>query len=438
MPAVAGYRTDPAALATTARGITSDDGLAVEAGLDVIPPDEIIAEPNLADYLAPSYLSKTAPHLAGPFEDLLERLQDLNARFTGDRTVETQAYLSLTGEHEDLEEQFFAWCRQYFAVRGDPERLNPQLGNDPWQQYRTSYEEFDRLLGRRLVAPNTINSCVLNLSERYMCFGFASRVLGPDVEALARTGRDRFGSDLNRAQARNVVTTFRFGVQQFATFLADLSANLPAEYQVHPDSNWVAEVEQRIRGRAADVDYLRPILCSASRVEATTRQLTPNLWGRIRWDVYHGRSVAAVLTSSAHDTFTHTGTEHPIAVRRDGWLCHREFSWIRVDPEHLPAERAHELAVNWYLLDTFTDTLLAAWDKLDREARDALVTQGCEPNATEAAQTAALTVELAEPAIAADDEARPRQRLQELPLKRLELLLTKHFHCKCRDGKGSE
>src|SRR4051812_17871751 len=110
-------RTD-AALLATAQAIVDDDAFAAETGAGFIPPDEVIVEPNPTDYMPPTYLETTAPHLAGAFGDLLGLLRDLNARFVGDLTLDVQAALSMSGEHEELEEGFLGWCQRYFAIRG--------------------------------------------------------------------------------------------------------------------------------------------------------------------------------------------------------------------------------------------------------------------------------------------------------------------------------
>lgn len=75
----------------TAQEITNDDARAISMGADAIPPDEVIAEPNLSDFVAPAYLVRTAPALAAAFTELLAALRDLNARFIRERTVEVQA-----------------------------------------------------------------------------------------------------------------------------------------------------------------------------------------------------------------------------------------------------------------------------------------------------------------------------------------------------------
>lgn len=105
MPGAFDRSTDAAAVEATARAINSDDARAVAQGEDLAPADEVVAEPDPSDYLAPEYLAKTGtPELAGAFQVLLDELRDLNRRFARERTVEVQAYLSLTGEHDELEE----------------------------------------------------------------------------------------------------------------------------------------------------------------------------------------------------------------------------------------------------------------------------------------------------------------------------------------------
>src|SRR5579862_4560781 len=177
-----------AAVKATAQMMVDDDERAVAAGLSSIPADEVIVAPNPAEYVAPRYLQKTAPLLASKFGELLGMLRDLNSRFAGERTIEVQATLSLTGEHEWLEEQFFRWCRMYFEIRGNLGRLSPRNDNNPSRLYQDCMEEFDRLVEKRIVQAGTINSSVLNLSQRYMRSAFAEQVMNPDLRGCAASG----------------------------------------------------------------------------------------------------------------------------------------------------------------------------------------------------------------------------------------------------------
>ena len=115
---------------------------------------------------------------------MLIALRRLNAQLVGDRTVEVQAYLSLTGEHE---ERFLAWCQRYFAIRGSLERLNPSHGSEPWRLCVECYEEYNKLLERRIMQTGTVNSSVLNLSQRFMQSSFAAQVLLTDLTSYAKS-----------------------------------------------------------------------------------------------------------------------------------------------------------------------------------------------------------------------------------------------------------
>src|SRR5262245_55850428 len=76
-----------AAIKATAQLISADDARAIKAGLGAIPADEVIDAPNPAEYCCPSYLQKTAPHLAPAFGELIGMLRDFNALFAGERTL---------------------------------------------------------------------------------------------------------------------------------------------------------------------------------------------------------------------------------------------------------------------------------------------------------------------------------------------------------------
>ncbi len=425
-----------AAVKATAQLIEDDDARAVVAGLDSIPTDEVIVEPNPAEYLAPDYLQKTSPHLAPAFGELLGMLRDLNAVFVGQRTVEAQATLSLTGDHEWLEDKFLGWCQMYFKIRGSLDRLSPRNGNDPWRLYQDCFKEFNQLLEQRIVQPGTINSSVLNLSQRFMLSGFAAQVMGPDVRRSAATGQDRFSSTSRRDNANQLVGSYSREVEAFTTFLQRLVPHLPAEYAPNDDPEWLAGIRTKVEQRAEDLSFLRHVLCVLSINDAEKRQLTNDLWVRLTWDVYHGGSVAVVLTSSSPEPSIERTTMHQLAFRRDGWLCHREYPWLRVQPDYLPEARRTELAVSWYLLDTLSSPLYEAWDRLDTGR---VVSRGLEADATEEEQTAALAIAFVESDTA--EVATPvikRTRVPQLRLKRIQAILTERFGCEWSRAKGSE
>jgi hypothetical protein len=424
-----------AAVKATAQGIADDDARAVVMGSDSIPADEMIAEPNPAEYVAPHHLQKTAPHLAPALGEFLGMLRDLNARFAGERTVEAQATLSLTGEHEWLEEKFLGWCQMYFKIRGSLDRLSPCNGNDPWRLYHDCYEEFNQLFEKRIVQPGTINSSVLNLSQRFMLSGFAAQVMGPDLKSYAETGRDRYASAASRYNANNLVAGYSSEVEAFTAFLQRIAQHLPADYAEHDGLEWLTDIQTKVTRRAEDLTFLRYVLCVLSVNDAEKRQLAPDLSARFTWDVYHGGSVGAVLTSSSPEPSAERTTRHQLAFRRDGWLCHREYPWLRVQPDCLPDKRQSELAVSWYVLDALTSQLYEAWGRLDPGP---VVSRGLEPDATEQEQTAALVVALAEPDVAEVRTPVTKQRLPQLRLKRIKAILERHFGCEWSMAKGSE
>jgi hypothetical protein len=425
-----------AAVKATAQKITEDDALATKMGADAIPPDEVIVEPSPEDYVAPAYLTKTAPELSGAFGEMLVALRDLNSRFVGDRTVEAQAYLSLTGEHDVLEEHFLGWCQRYFTIRGNLNRLNASIGNDLWRLYLQCLDEIHKLLEYRIVQPGTINSSVLNLSQRFMLSGFAATVLAPDLTNYAKFGRDRFGSESHRMLAEKHLVQFTDQLGEFTSFLDRVAQDLPAGYSPDLVPDWPVRIRTKVAQRSEDLTFLRYVLCALNISDAEKRQIAPDLWARFQWDVYHGGSVGLVLTSFTPEPSADPSTRHLLAFRRDGWLCHREYAWLRVHPDHEINQRQHELAVNWFILDTLTASLYEAWLSLDHEP---VVNRGLDPNATAEEQTAALAVALAEPDPAANvtpDTKRPR--LRPLLLTRIKKILIKDFGCEWSMAKGSE
>src|SRR5262249_32396733 len=153
------------------------------------------------------------------------------ARFAGERTVEVQAYLSLTGDHEELEEQFLAWCKQYFAIRGSPDRLNPSNDNDPLVLFQHCLDEYTKLIDYRIVQPGTVNSSVLNVSQRYMLNRFPVNMFEPELASYTKHRWDRFGSEAHRAKAAQFHVRYTRRARSFESFLTQMAENLPEAYR---------------------------------------------------------------------------------------------------------------------------------------------------------------------------------------------------------------
>lgn len=284
--------------------------------------------------------------------------------------------------------------------------------------------------------PGTINSSVLNLSQRFMKSAFAAQVLDPHLMAFAASGRDRYGNVANRNRAKQAVLDYKHEVAAFTSLFQHIAPHLPVEYAPNDDPEWLTWVQAKVFARAEDLSFLRGVLCVLSVDEDEKRQLTPDLWARFLWDVYHGGSVAMVLTSSSPEPSIERITKHQLAFRRDGWLCHREYPWLRVQSDYLPDARRMELAVSWYLLDTLTSPLYEAWVRLDRGPE---VIRGLAPDATDEEQTASLAIALVESdAAGAEAPVANRPRPPRLRLKRIQAILTKHFGCEWSNAKGSE
>jgi hypothetical protein len=424
-----------AAVRATAEQITMDDARAARMGVDSIPTDEVISEPNPSDYVAPPYLRQTAPELASTFAELLSDLRDLNARFAGERTLEVQAYLNLTGEHEDLEQQFLAWCQQYFAIRGSLNRLGPR-NNDPWVLFQQCFQEYSKLIDHRIIQPGTINSSVLNLSQRFMTSRFPVSVLEQDLADNANNHRDRFGSARHRAEASRLYVEYNRRARRFEMFLSQVAQGLPAEYLPDESRDWLSRIRADVERTAEDLTVLRYALGGLSPCSAESQQIAPGMWARFSWDVYHGGSIGVVLTSDSPEPRDERETNHQIGVRRDGWLCHREYSWLRVHPEYKANQRRSEFAVNRFVLDTLTAPLYDAWLRLDPEP---IIERGLQADATSEEQTAALTVVVAEPAPPEEGPSiKKRPAVPQLWLTRIKRILTEQFGCKWSMAKGSE
>lgn len=428
---------DPEAVKATSQLIVNDSPRA----LNPIPTDELIVDPNGADYIAPDYLLKTttrAPYLESEFAELLVMLRDLNARFVGERTVDAQAMLSHTGEHEPLEDMFLEWCINYFSIRGSFDRLTPRNGNDPWQLYQACCEEFHKLLVYRLCLPGTINSSVLNLSQRYMHTCFAKQVLKSDLDSFVATGHDRFANESHRLNAHQIVTGLDREYVRFSAILDHVAKNLPPMYSPTDDADWIDIVKTKVERRAEELSSFRSISRVVNVSPSEKHQLAPNLWARLSWDVYHGGSIIAVLTSPSPEPTTERSTQHQISFRRDGWLCHREYPWIRVIPNNLTYDVRAEIAASWYILDTLTIPWYEAWDEVDSES---IIARGMEEGATEGERTAAIAVVLAQPELIDEEHSAVVEKTpppKPMKLSDFEKITTNQFQCIWSQGKGSE
>jgi hypothetical protein len=252
------------------------------------------------------------------------------------------------------------------------------------------------------------------------------------------TRADRFTSASHRAKALELVAAWHDAVNDFTNFLRRIESHLPPAYSPSDEPEWSSQIEAKIASLAEDIGFLRDILCVLPVADGEKQPLTPELWGRLGWDVHHGRSIAVVFTSSSSEPSVERATTDLIAIRRDGWLCHRECSWLRVDPDHPNADRSRELAVNWYILETLTAPLYEAWDHLDSGP---VISRGSERDATDEEQTAAIAIALTAPETTEERSALGRQKKVRVPRLRLSLLeriTTEQFQCEWSQAKGSE
>jgi hypothetical protein len=378
-------------IATTVQNMLEDESTSIAVGPGRIPADERIAEPDPAAYVAPSYLQETAPDLEPAFRELLAMLLELNRRFAGETTLEAQASLSLTGEHESLEEFFLTWSIKYFDFRGRKDRLSYHVnGNDRFRLFLQCIDEFDRLIGYRILVQGTINSSVLNLSQRYMYSRFPLKILDSNFWNSPQGASSSVSTGHIRLQFSKSINSFQRGVIIFEEFVSKVLADLPEKYQPNDSIEWVASLKRSVTDLANGMNSLREVLTYQRIHTAKWLKIGGELFARISWDVYHGSAVAAILTSNDSDDTNHCRTtRHPLAFRRDGWICHREYSWIRVDPDYKSEERLSELAANWYLLDLLTFPLYEAWDQLDLRTA---IHQGLTAGATDDEQTTALAI----------------------------------------------
>lgn len=448
------------AIAATVKLILDSDIRAEEAGLPSIPPAEVIAQPNPKGYLVPTHLHKTAPDLVEELEWLLAELRELNAEYVGRNTNEVQSYLSLTGEHEALEEHFYSWCKSYFSRRGSLDRLQPRVKNDPFELYRQCVKEFKEFPGWLHVLEGTANMAVLGLSDGYIASEFADQVLCADVSCYQHAKPHRFASLGNAQAAENLVVRCAHGRQNFAAFLREVGRHLPPAFVPDGSPDWEPTIRKRVELRAEELGLLRFALCHIDADLSTPRQLAPAIWSRCGWDVYHGRSVLLLLTGADPTKLDHDRTTHGVAIRRDGWLCCRAFPWLWLNPDAIPegldVDRGRLLGTNLFVLESLTQPLYQKWDELDVEL---VVRRGTAADAPEDERMAALAVVMATAAerdpddpglevvasfdlsTAATEETAGEAKGKKVGVFRLRKfvrILRNHFDCDWSQGKGSE
>jgi hypothetical protein len=454
---------DRTAIEATVKLILDSDTRADEIGLSKIPPAEAIAAPNPKDYLVPDHLRSTAPDLISELEMLLTELRELNARHIGRNTNEVQSYLSLTGEHEPLEQLFYQWTKTYFGRRGNLDRLNPRVKNDPFLLYWQCLEEFDRFLGRLNMLERSLNMSVLGLSVEHVQAELADRMLSADVGKYQNDLPHRFTSKGNAEEAEARVVRFHRGHRNYAEFLATVAHHLPPEFTPRDAPEWEATTRNRIKLRGEELELLRFALSDRDPDASEPRQLAPQIWAKCSWDVFLGGSVLMVMTDDEPDKVRRDSTEHAISFRRDGRLCCRQFPWVQVDPDAIPDEkkdlRQKLLAVNLFVLDTLSNPFYKAWSDLDLEL---IARRGAAADATEQEQTAALAAVMATasedvPSVEATPELKALASTESEPspdqpapdsvkgrrvgvfrLRKFVYLLHKYFGCEWSRGVGSE
>ena len=446
------------AIEATVKLILESDAKAEEIGLPKIPLTEVIATPDPKDYLVPDHLRSTAPDLVSELEVLLGELRELNARHVGRNTNEVQSYLSLTGEHEALEQLFYQWTKTYFGRRGDLGRLNPRVKNDPFLLYWQCVEEFDRILGRLNMLERSLNMSVLGLSLEHIQAELADRMLSADVVKYQNDLPHRFTSGHNAGEAEARVVRFHRGHKNYAEFLATVAHHLPADFVPRDMPDWEPTTRSRIKLRGEELELLRFALPDLDPDLTEPQQLAPKIWAKGRWDIFLGGAVLMLMTGEEPGGVRRDASDHAISFRRDGRLCCRPFPWVQVDPDAIPDEkkdlRQKLLAVNLFVLDTLTYPVYKAWSDLDLEL---IVRRGSASDATEQEQTAALAVVMAtatedvpeaeetpgleEPAPTVPEpvpDTVKGRRVGVFRLRKFAYLLRKHFECEWSRGVGSE
>jgi len=421
------------------RGATRAEGF--------IPDNEKITLPTREDFLPPSFLKLTAT--AEEYAEavhLLEELWKIDTEFTGERTREVEAYLTLSGDNRPLVQRLIRWCESHFARR--MAKTNSKDSGSPFKRLDRVYGEYRAVFHRLALRPNSVAYVLLAECSRYLAWLLmewtrTNKFVPPRIENCPIrfvTGPSDIHSPLDVLMHEN-------------EFLADY---LPAFLRMFHERGTFEQLERlsqipkgqliaNIADFASDIQEMRPFLIrnfnSAKSRICVRFDSGQTLYLGWEWcligtaNVFIEATDAKLLQSLA----AHTG-RCIIGVDLDGVLFDSRKRWFTTVSD-TRFNKVNGLAVNAYILDMFRDKLFSFYDKIDLDClrlRAKSPDHDAEPDDEVLAvscQDLAQTEVEAEPPVGVPQAVR---RLPQLRFSRFIASLQEFFACEVQQGKGSE
>jgi hypothetical protein len=393
------------------------------------------------DYRPPYFLKQTATQQEfTEFCEILEELWTLNNEFAGERTLEVEAYLAVTGECEVLSEMARYWCQSYFDHRKD--KCNNRDNGDPLNKFIRLSNEYETLLGHFERRDKSINYVILG-----NCIPFIRWLLGRD--ALESLNKDTSPTAQSQHDKLHAFLTEYGTLQDHISSFINIICYCADPSQLAAISN---ESEACLKGKlsalADNVQQMRPFLIRGFDFGNTIVELGDRLF--VAWD-WSTNGMAQILSSPDKDILIeHYTASHkvyiPIRIRHDGLLCDGYKPWMTVATmPSIPGVNA--FAVNLYLFELLHDKLFSCYDKIDfprirsraKGSTEEEMAQDDELFAESCQQLAATVVESKEPDIVEDSSPKVSYRvLRSLRMMQLLGFLENRFNCEVQYGKGSE
>jgi hypothetical protein len=414
---------------------------------EAIPRRETIKTQSSDIYRPPPHLEKTATSDERTrLEALLREMWEINEAFVGERTLEAEAYLVLTGDHEHLVKRIEQWCESYFSRRF--QKTNNRDKGDPFRKYERLLGEYDDILAWLSKIPNSLNYLYLDECTRYVqwlvCVWLRTNVVGtPEVgkQPVRLLGRDRPESKCE--VVLDALGAFHDHLLMFlcSTLAAVDSAEL-SKYSAMPAEKLI----EMLNSLAGDIQEMRPFLIRNFDPLKTKIIFGNEQHSAIAWDWSINYGMARMLFAAGEPDLIEAQVAprelFPVRVGLDGILRDGRKPWITAASETRISD-VNPLALNVLLLKLFHEKLFSFYDQIDfdrmrrrrsssadRQSEDlqvlAFSCQELERSVGDAAQATTTADDL------------PKRRIPALRLQTLCKVLEQKFGCEVNGGKGSE